>query len=336
MNGENGLLSCSADDKRQDPLQPEITYYRTEKQMNALFIINQSSGKQNVRATLKDIISDLILDQICSNIDVFYTEKKDDARNRAMELKPGEYDFVVSVGGDGTLNEVVNGLVAGESGIPLAVISSGTVNDFATYMQLPQNSADFCRMINDFKIKKVDVGKVNDQYFVNVLAAGLLTDVAYKVPKNRKAILGKNAYYLECLRELPVQLSRYLNLRFESEEFSSTEDVLVFLVANTKSVGGFPKAAPEASVTDGLLDVLIAKRTNLWRDAPDIILKILQGNHPKHEAIEYFQTGKLVISSVDEADEVVSLDYDGEILEESLPVTITIEPEKLDLLVLEN
>ena len=74
--------------------------------MKGLFIINPSSGKQNIESMLKDIMATLILDQICSHIDVFYTKGKDDAKNRTAELKPGEYDFVVSVGGDGTLNEV--------------------------------------------------------------------------------------------------------------------------------------------------------------------------------------------------------------------------------------
>ena len=66
--------------------------------MKGLFIINPSSGKQNIESMLKDIMATLILDQICSHIDVFYTKGKDDAKNRAAELKPGEYDFVVSVG----------------------------------------------------------------------------------------------------------------------------------------------------------------------------------------------------------------------------------------------
>ncbi len=305
--------------------------------MKCLFIINRSSGKQNIENTLKEIIAQLVMEQLCPEIDVFYTGGKDDAKNRALALQKGEYDFVVAVGGDGTLNEVTNGLVRSGSDIPMAVISAGTVNDFATYMKLPQNAEEFCRMIRDFKTTKVDVGKVDDEYFINVLAAGLLTDVAYKVPKNRKAVMGKMAYYLECLRELPAQLNRFIPLRFESEEYSSTEEVLVFLVANTKSVGGFPNAAPDASVQDGLLDVLICKKANMLFEAPDLIMKILQGNHPKHGAVEYFQTRELNIYPGDDsgAAEQLSLDYDGEILDGSLPVHISIVPQALTLLISE-
>ena len=136
--------------------------------MKGLFIINPSSGKQNIDSMLREIMATLILDQICSHVDVFYTKGKDDAKNRAAELKPGDYDFIVSVGGDGTLNEVTNGLILSESNIPMAIISAGTVNDFATYMKLPQTADGFCQMIKDFQTKKVDVGRVNNEYFINV------------------------------------------------------------------------------------------------------------------------------------------------------------------------
>lgn len=122
--------------------------------MKGLFIINPSSGKQNIESTLKEIMANLVLNQISPHIDVFYTQKKNDARDRAAQLKPGEYDYVVSVGGDGTLNEVTNGLILSGSDTPLAIISAGTVNDFATYMKLPQTAEDFCQMIKHFQTKK--------------------------------------------------------------------------------------------------------------------------------------------------------------------------------------
>lgn len=96
----------------------------------------------------------LVIDQICNTIDVFYTEKQDDALNKAAALEKGQYDFVVAVGGDGTLNEVINGVVLSQSNTPVAVISAGTVNDFATYLNLPQTPKEFCDMIADFKLKR--------------------------------------------------------------------------------------------------------------------------------------------------------------------------------------
>ena len=154
--------------------------------MKGLFIINPSSGRQNFIDKIKEIAGMLVIDQICNTIDVFYTEKQDDALNKAAALEKGQYDFVVAVGGDGTLNEVINGVVLSQSNTPVAVISAGTVNDFATYLNLPQTPKEFCDMIADFKLKKVDVGKVNEKYFINVVAAGLLSDTGFKVSKNKR------------------------------------------------------------------------------------------------------------------------------------------------------
>lgn len=301
--------------------------------MKGLFIINPSSGKQNIDSMLREIMATLILDQICSHVDVFYTKDKDDAKNRAAELKPGDYDFIVSVGGDGTLNEVTNGLILSESNIPMAIISAGTVNDFATYMKLPQTADGFCQMIKDFQTKKVDVGRVNNEYFINVLAAGMLTDIAYKVPKDKKAVLGKMAYYLEGVKEFPKQLSQNMTLTFNSKEYSGTEDIMLFLVANSKSVGGFADAAPLASVSDGYLDVMIIKKMALLTEAPDLIFKLFQGEHPKHPSIEYFQTKELSVLPTEQT-AGIAIDYDGEILEEGLPVDISIVPEALNLIIL--
>ena len=301
--------------------------------MKGLFIINPSSGKQNIDSMLREIMATLIPDQICSHVDVFYTKGKDDAKNRAAELKPGDYDFIVSVGGDGTLNEVTNGLILSESNIPMAIISAGTVNDFATYMKLPQTADGFCQMIKDFQTKKVDVGRVNNEYFINVLAAGMLTDIAYKVPKDKKAVLGKMAYYLEGVKEFPKQLSQNMTLTFNSKEYSGTEDIMLFLVANSKSVGGFADAAPLASVSDGYLDVMIIKKMALLTEAPDLIFKLFQGEHPKHPSIEYFQTKELSVLPTEQT-AGIAIDYDGEILEEGLPVDISIVPEALNLIIL--
>ena len=301
--------------------------------MKGLFIINPSSGKQNIDSMLREIMATLILDQICSHVDFFYTKGKDDAKNRAAELKPGDYDFIVSVGGDGTLNEVTNGLILSESNIPMAIISAGTVNDFATYMKLPQTADGFCQMIKDFQTKKVDVGRVNNEYFINVLAAGMLTDIAYKVPKDKKAVLGKMAYYLEGVKEFPKQLSQNMTLTFNSKEYSGTEDIMLFLVANSKSVGGFADAAPLASVSDGYLDVMIIKKMALLTEAPDLIFKLFQGEHPKHPSIEYFQTKELSVLPTEQT-AGIAIDYDGEILEEGLPVDISIVPEALNLIIL--
>ena len=302
--------------------------------MKGLFIINPSSGRQNFKENLNQIAGKLIMDKIVPTIDVFYTKKKNDAKNRVALLTEGEYDFVVSVGGDGTLNEVVNGLILSESHIPLAIISSGTVNDFATYLQLPGASEvdTFCQMIKDFKLKEVDAGKINDEYFINVIAGGILTDIAYKVPKDRKAILGKMAYYIEGALELPKQLSGDLmKLEYEVDGVAKQEEVIVFIIANSRSVGGFMGAAPLASVSDGLLDILILKKVEIHQ-AADLVFKFLSGEHLQHPAVEYIQTNAIKLREAGD-DTNISIDYDGELLEGGLPIDVKVIPKALKIIV---
>lgn len=302
--------------------------------MKALFIINPSSGRQNFKENLNQIAGKLIMDQIVSTIDVFYTKKKNDAKNRVIGLKPGEYDFVVSVGGDGTLNEVVNGLILSKSETPLAIISSGTVNDFASYLNLPGSSEveRFCEMIKGFKLKEVDAGKINNEYFINVIAGGILTDIAYKVPKDRKAIFGKLAYYMEGALELPKQFfEEQMQLEYVVNGEVHQEEVALFIVANSRSVGGFKDAVPLASVSDGRLDIMILKKVELYQ-VSDLLFKFLQGEHPQHECIEYMQTDEIFIKERGEKTDI-SIDYDGELLEGGLPVHINVVPKALKIIV---
>lgn len=305
--------------------------------MKGLFIINPSSGRQNFKDNLNQIAGKLIMDKIVPTIDVFYTKKKDDAKNRVALLSEGEYDFVVAVGGDGTLNEVVNGLIISGSNTPLAIISSGTVNDFANYLKLPGASEvdRFCEMIKTFKTKKVDAGKINDEYFINVIAGGILTDIAYKVPKDRKAIFGKMAYYVEGALELPKQFfGDLMHLEFEVGDETRQEDVTVFIVANSRSVGGFKDAIPMASVTDGKLDILILKKVELYQ-VSNLLFKFLQGEHPQHPSIEYIQADEIKIREVGDKTDI-SIDYDGELLEGGLPIDIKVIPKALNIIVPED
>lgn len=299
--------------------------------MRGLFIINPSSGKQNIKETIRSICGRLVVSEIANTIDVFYTEKQDDAKNRAAQLKEGEYDFVVSVGGDGTLNEVINGLVVSESKIPLAIISAGTVNDFASSMGLPQTPKAFCDMIKNFKYQEVDVGKVNNEYFINVIAGGLLTDVAYKVPKDKKAVMGKFAYYIEGAKDLPNQIFNTLTLKFESQEYTQEENIMLFLVMNSNSVGGYKDAAPLASVSDGVLDVVVLRKLE-FLEVSNLVFKLMQGDYINHPAVQYFQTKNLKVSMVGDS-EPVAIDYDGELLKEGLPIEVSILPKQIKILV---
>ncbi len=268
-------------------------------------IVNPSSGRQMAETRI-DTLSKMLLDDGYT-VGKFYTRKKGDAMNETIATCNGEWDFIIVSGGDGTVNEVAKGNMLSENKLPIAILSSGTVNDFANYMKIPTKIVDFYNMIKNGKIVDIDLGKVGNDYFVNVAAGGLLTSVGYQVQPEAKAILGRMAYYLEGLRELTVEGLSPIKMKFDSQEYSSEECVLLFLVSNSSSIGGFKKLAPQAQVMDGLLDVLIIKDSDIGEIA-NIFFKILSGEHIRHPNVKYFNTNKISVA----CDSRVTIDIDGE------------------------
>ncbi|MBP1757606.1 MAG: YegS/Rv2252/BmrU family lipid kinase [Firmicutes bacterium] len=296
--------------------------------MRARVIINPSSGRQTVQRQADRLIEVLLADGTLTHVDTIRTLGAGDAYRAARYYQDWQFDLILAVGGDGTVNEVISGLLDGKHNTPLAIMPAGTVNDFAYAMGLPRAESKFRKMIRDGKNKLVDVGRVNNHYFLNVAAAGLLTDVAYKVPSDVKTVLGNLAYVIEGARDLS-QTMEPIRIRLETPDRIVEEDVLLFIVANTTSVGGFRNFAPSASVTDGLLDVVIVHRQNFLELLP-LLVQMANGVHVNHPKITYFQASSIKVECLDRAE--VSLDIDGE-RGDNLPVEISILPKALRLIV---
>ena len=149
--------------------------------MKGMFVINPTSGQQYNQQIVKTVINRLLDEGVAERLYMMHTSGKNSAYEAVSELKPGEYDFVAAVGGDGTVSEVINGIIDSGSEIPVAIYAAGTTNDFATCLGLPRTVEKFVSMIKTFRTESVDVGKVNDKYFLNVVAGGILPEIAHKV-----------------------------------------------------------------------------------------------------------------------------------------------------------
>jgi len=295
--------------------------------MRCLFIINPSSGTKTIQKKLDKIIGRLILNKIANTIDVFYTQKKDDAYQRCLQLQEHEYDLIVSVGGDGTVNEVISGLVEKQNQTPLAILPGGTVNDFANHLHLPHHTDDFIHMIQNMKTMQVDIGKVNDRYFVNVIAGGMFSDISFQVTKAEKEKFGPLAYYISGIRQLPSQLSTQLHLKVKTEKEEFEEDARLFIITNTSQVGGFKDITPHADIQDGVLDLLIIKKCS----ATDMIALFKDyklNNHENSPFIYYTQAKEITI----ECDKNIIYDVDGE-EGTSLPIYVTTKKQALCIVV---
>lgn len=297
--------------------------------MRARVIINPSSGRQTLQRKAERLTETLLADGTFSDVDVVRTVGLRDAYIAARYYQDWQFDLILVVGGDGTVNEVVSGLLDGKHQTPLAILAAGTVNDFAYAMKLPRTDSAVARMIRQGKTRLIDVGQANDRYFVNVAAGGLLTDVAYKVPSEAKTVLGTLAYVIEGAKDLSSQALRPIPVHIETPERVIDEEILLFIVSNTSSVGGFRNLAPEASVTDGLLDVVLVKPQNILELFP-LLVQMVNGVHVNHPKIDYFQTDSLIIAAP--KSDSFSIDLDGEWGGE-LPVELKVRHQALRLIV---
>lgn len=166
------------------------------------------------------------------------------------------FAHVLIAGGDGTINYVVNALKDAGKDIPIAVLSTGTANDFASLLDTPADILKACRAILRGTEETIDLGRANGEYFVNVFSCGLFTDISQKTPTVFKNTFGKLAYYFSGLQELPNFKKFHVELESDNGNFSGPS--LVFFVFNGRTAGGM-NLAYHAKENDGLLDVLVVK-----------------------------------------------------------------------------
>jgi diacylglycerol kinase (ATP) len=244
-----------------------------------------------------------------------------ESQDFAMLAREITVDGIIVSGGDGTIHEVINSMLGQEINLPLGIIPSGTSNDFAAYLQLDKNIETCVDIITEGKSKTFDVGKVNDKYFFNVASAGLMTSVAHNADSMLKNTLGKIAYYLKGLGELPN--FKALKMRIVADQQVIEDEIFLFLVMNSGTVGGFPNLVPHAKIDDGKLDLLIVNKCNL-PELMSLFISFLKGIHCNSKYVTYLQAENIHIECLEE----VESDLDGE-LGPQLPLAIKIIPNKI-------
>lgn len=291
-------------------------------------IVNPSSGRELAKTNIEDMLSYMVSQRAVTRADIFYTASKDDARHFAENTNSADYDYIVAAGGDGTVNEVICGILDGGVDIPLAIYTSGTVNDFATNVGMPQSPSDFARMLMNPCIRRIDCGKCKDQYFLNVAAAGLMTEISYNVTSELKTALGPMAYWVSAIKDIPA-FGSTMPLRIKANGKTLDVDAMMLFVSNTQSVGGFRKLMTLADIEDGMLDLLIVKKVEP-ADVMPLMGKLMIGDHLDSDKAIYLQSDKIDIEVRDESSEIV-LDLDGE-KGPSLPVRIECIKKCIDLI----
>ncbi|MCT4594752.1 MAG: YegS/Rv2252/BmrU family lipid kinase [Anaeromicrobium sp.] len=220
-------------------------------------------------------------------------------------LREDEYKKIIIAGGDGTVNQVVNILLKHDVNLPIGILPAGNSNDYAAYFNLPKNIEEMTDVILMDDYTYCDVARINDRYFVNVASLGFIVDMSAKIEKDFKNKISMFKQYLKGVEGISGLKS--IPIRVTTKHMVYEEDIYFMLIMNGKSIGGFKKVAPFASINDGLLDIFIFKKCPLY-DLLPLIIKVANGEHFSSPYVKYFQTDQIKI----ECDEEISADLDGE------------------------
>jgi diacylglycerol kinase (ATP) len=271
----------------------------------ARLIYNPTAGREAMRQNLPNILDHL--EKGGFEVSCAMTHRAHEATEAAKQACLDEYDYVFAAGGDGTINEVINGLAVMENRPTLGILPSGTTNDLARALNLPRDWRQAVEIINQCHAVPMDIGQVGEGFFINIAGCGRLTEITYEVPSKLKTHLGQLAYYMKGLEKLPRLKPIHLAISSPHLEFEGK--AMLCLIANSNSVGGFEKLAPGASLSDGMFDVILVKQVSL----PELVKLAslaLRGEHTTSDRVIYFQTDQLTVSGAE--GETVDLNLDGE------------------------
>ncbi|WP_042351991.1 diacylglycerol kinase [Bacillus massiliigorillae] len=269
----------------------------------ARLIYNPTSGREAIRKHLPDVLAKL--EAAGYEASCHATTCEGDATRAARIAIERKYDVVIAAGGDGTIYEVVNGLADAEHRPKLGIIPVGTTNDFARAIHVPRSVDAAVDIITAGNTIPIDVGKMNEKYFINIAGGGRLTELTYEVPSKLKTMLGQLAYYLKGIEMLPSLKATDVKIEYDGKLFEG--EIMLFLVANTNSVGGFERLAPDASLNDGMFTLLILKKTNL-AEFIRIASLAIRGEHTKDPAVIYVKANRIKVTSKQK----MQLNLDGE------------------------
>ncbi len=261
-----------------------------------LFIYNPHAGKELIKTKLSDII-DLFV-KARYEVVTYPTQSYRDAYRKVKNYDPGAFDLVVCSGGDGTIDEVVTGMMHRQDKVPVGYIPTGTTNDFANSLHIPKGLLRAADNAVNGTAFSCDVGRFNDGFFVYIAAFGLFTDVSYETKQAMKNVLGHLAYVLEGTKRLFNVPSYRIKVTHDGE---ALEDEFIFgMVTNSRSVGGFRNMIGRKVVfDDGLFEVTLIKTPKNPMALQEIVASLLTEQvDTKH--MYSFRSGRVTFESLEE------------------------------------
>ena len=292
--------------------------------MNLLFIVNPAAGYgENSAINSIDLIK-----EFCTSRNIDYkidkTSYKGHATLLARQAVKSEikYDAVVSVGGDGTLLEVANGLMG--SDILLGILPAGTGNDFARALGIPSTIKESLGFLAKKKSRLVDVGKLENIFFVNVASVGFDAEIIRDILKFKKFIPGRASYYIAALLKFFTFKFKEITINIDDEKINTK--ILLVAIANGTHYGGGMNVNPNGKLEDGYLDVIVVNSLPRYK-IPFLMIKFIKGTY---QDLPYVKTYKCREISIDSMEKLV-INADGDILGNT-PVKFSIKPLSLNVI----
>lgn len=281
---------------------------------NLLFIYNPHSGKAMVNSNLGNIIS--CFSQAGYLTTVYPTMGPGDASRVISQLHPGQYDRIICSGGDGTVNEIVNGFMSYkaknniDAPIELGYIPAGSTNDFASSLGIPKTITEAAEISVSGEDFCCDIGRFNEKFFIYVAAFGIFTDVSYDTDQGLKNVLGHAAYVIEAIKRIS-NVDIY-NLNIECDNQSLSGDFVFGIICNAESIGGIKGlTGRNVHMDDGKFECLFIKDKVPPEQLVEFFNGLVVGNVRTSEFIHYFKTKKINITSNSNIDWTLDGEFGG-------------------------
>lgn len=273
-----------------------------------LFIINPKAGKTAIRNELFEIIS--IFSEASYEVVVYPTTGPNDAERKVC-ADGAEYDLIVCAGGDGTMENTISGYMKmGEKKVPVGYIPVGTTNDFARSLKISRKPTEAAKQIVCGNSCMLDIGQINDKYFVYIAAFGIFTEISYRTKQSLKKLIGHSAYLLEAIRNLG-NVKTY-RLKAECDGATITGDYIYGMITNSYSVAGFRvRGSVHVALDDGKFDCLFVKAPKNVTEVQQILTAVFSNNVEENEMFFYCKATKVSILSEEEIPWTIDGEYAG-------------------------
>lgn len=292
--------------------------------MKALVVYNAFSGKSKI---IKKI--DFICEQLKTKYDVVESFRSIGPKSLTdyVVKNASSYDLIVAAGGDGSINEVVNGLMQLENRPTLAYVPVGTCNDAGKTLGLKRNVKRTMKLILAENKTHLDVNRINGQYFVYGLAAGNLINISYKADQKLKKRFGRFAYYIEAVKQ--VGKDRSISITIDADGKIYSGDYFLFLATNSRYLASFKlHKKKRIYLDDSKLCVSLIKKKNRLMNLIDFALFLLIGDTYTHNIIN-FEATKLTITS----NNPIRYNTDGERIPKNERIEVEVLPEQIEVIV---